>query len=58
MGDQIRVVRGWDKIKGIEWTDYPDCPDPYRTLLREASMELFRLEKELQQKQPEEDSHG
>lgn len=35
--DQVRVVQCWDKGRGITWMDFPDCPEPYRELLMEAT---------------------
>lgn len=46
--EDIRVTMTWDKKKDTLYMDFPDCPEPYRTLLKEASQELRHLRKKIQ----------
>lgn len=41
---QVRVVRGEDKKTGKRWVDFPDCPEPYRTMLREVSEHQLKVQ--------------
>jgi hypothetical protein len=37
MTEQIKVIDGYDKLQGTQWTDFPDCPEPYRSMLKDLT---------------------
>lgn len=44
-GDEIRVIHGWDKKTGHTLVDFPDCPEPYRTMLKDAGNRLAAIQR-------------